>query len=381
MIRNGFSKIAAGMTVLALAGCEGGFDTDFRGFAGGFNTTNAAQQATAAKPRPDARGVISYPNYQVALARKGDTAASVAARVGLDAQELASFNGLRTGDALRQGEVLALPRRVAEPTGAQGGNVDISSLATGAIDRAGPTTPAEVTTTTLEGVPDGPEPLRHRVERGETAYSISRLYNVSVRSLADWNGLGPTLSVREGQFLLIPVVEERPARNTQNEATQPGSGTETPTPPSASTPLPKEDAQIATSTVPPSPELSREKTAASDTKSTFVAPVDGAIIRPYSKGKNDGIDIAAAAGTKVRAAADGEVAAITRDTDQVPILVIRHDDGLLTVYANIDKIRVKKGDKVKRGQSIAVVRASDPAFVHFEVRKGFESVDPEPYLK
>ena len=40
-----------------------------------------------------------------------------------------------------------------------------------------------------------------------------------------------------------------------------------------------------------------------------------------------------------------------------------------------------KGDKVKRGQTIATVRAGDPAFLHFEVRKGVESVDPMGYLQ
>ena len=37
--------------------------------------------------------------------------------------------------------------------------------------------------------------------------------------------------------------------------------------------------------------------------------------------------------------------------------------------------------KVKRGQAIAKVRASSPAFLHFEVRQGFDSVDPMPYLQ
>ncbi len=110
-------------------------------------------------------------------------------------------------------------------------------------------------------------------------------------------------------------------------------------------------------------------------------PVSGKIIRGYQKKKNEGIEIAAAAGTAVAAAGDGTVAAITKDTEGVPILVVRHAGNLLTVYANIDAITVKKGDKVSRGQPIAEVRASDPAFLHFEVRQGFDSVDPMPYLQ
>jgi lipoprotein NlpD len=82
----------------------------------------------------------------------------------------------------------------------------------------------------------------------------------------------------------------------------------------------------------------------------------------------------------VRAAGDGEVAAITQDTDQVPILVIRHDDGLLTVYANIRNISVSRGQSISRGQQVAEVGRGDPSFLHFEVRRGFEAVDPDRYL-
>ena len=65
----------------------------------------------------------------------------------------------------------------------------------------------------------------------------------------------------------------------------------------------------------------------------------------------------------------------------MPILVIKHAGGVLTVYANIDGIKVAKGDTVKRGQTVAVVRQGDPAFLHFEVRKGVDAVDPMTYLQ
>ena len=109
-------------------------------------------------------------------------------------------------------------------------------------------------------------------------------------------------------------------------------------------------------------------------------PVQGRIVRPYQKGTSEGIGISAAVGTAVAAADDGTVAAITRDTDQVPILVLRHEGSLLTVYAGVQNIAVAKGDSVKRGQKIAEVRDASPSFLHFEVREGFDSVDPIPYL-
>ena len=225
------------------------------------------------------------------------------------------------------------------------------------------------------------EPIRHRVMRGETAYSIARLYNVNVKALADWNGLGPDLSVREGQTLMIPVATTG-TPVSQEVVTAPGAGSPTPTPPSAAKPLPAEKTQPTAEPVktPPAPDLGAQKTAASGT-ARLAMPVSGKIIRGYAKKKNEGIDIAASAGTGVKAAGDGTVAAITKDTDQVPILVVRHEGNLLTVYANIDGIAVAKGDRVKRGQTIAKVRSADPAFLHFEVRQGFDSVDPVPYLQ
>jgi murein DD-endopeptidase MepM/ murein hydrolase activator NlpD len=81
------------------------------------------------------------------------------------------------------------------------------------------------------------------------------------------------------------------------------------------------------------------------------------------------------------AAENGVVAAITKDTDQVPILVVRHADNLLTVYARITDLKVAKGDSVKRGQTLAFLRKSTPAYLHFELRQGFDSIDPMPYLQ
>ena len=109
-------------------------------------------------------------------------------------------------------------------------------------------------------------------------------------------------------------------------------------------------------------------------------PVKGDIVREYSKGKNDGIDIAATPGATVKAADSGTVAAITKDTNGTPIVVVKHANNLLTVYSNVDGVSVKTGDKVSRGQSLAKARSSGSSAVHFEVRQGFESLDPMPYL-
>ncbi len=382
-----------GTSLLALAACEpgGNFDLDMRGLGrgGGLDTSAAAERAVQARPTPDSRGIISYPGYQVAVARRGDTVNSVAARVGISAGELANYNAVGQGTQLREGEVLALPRRVAEPsptigTRPAGAGIDVTTIASGAIDRADPARSGGGGTTASSSTIGSTEPIRHRVMRGETAYSVARLYNVNVRALADWNGLGSDLAVREGQTLLIPVASTPTAAAAPQRdiVTAPGAGSPTPTPPSASKPLPAEKTVAAAEPVktPPAPDLGAQTTKATP-QSKLGMPVQGKIIRTYQKKKNEGIDIAASAGASVAAADAGTVAAITKDTDQVPILVIRHEGNLLTVYANIDNITVAKGAKVSRGQTIAKVRKGDPAFLHFEVRQGFDSVDPMPYLQ
>lgn len=365
--------------IVFLAGCSEPFDYDLRGNVGAFNTSNAARNATTDRPKPDDRGIISYPHYQVAVAKRGDTVTDVANRIGLPAEELARYNGIDADVKMRPGEVLALPRRVAEPSSATG--VDIESLAGGAIEASADTTPVVTTPLAPAAKPKpvqatGPEPVRHKVVRGETAYTISRLYQVPVKSLGEWNGLGSDFAIREGQYLLIPITTGSASKS--NTTTNPGSGSKTPTPPSAVTPLPDEKIDPTPVKI---PKVSVGEPSQPNSSAAMGFPVRGKIIRIYKKGSNEGIDIAADPGTKVTAAAGGTVAAITADAEQVPIVVIRHPDNVLTVYANVEKILVHKGDTVKRGQKIASLRSGDNAYVHFEVRNGFDSVDPIPYLE
>ncbi|MFC6638476.1 peptidoglycan DD-metalloendopeptidase family protein [Sulfitobacter sp. JBTF-M27] len=393
-------SLLAGTSAIVLAACgEQPLDFDLRGLGGGFSTAEAATGPLASRPRPDNRGVISYPNYQVAVARRGDTLADVANRVGADVGALARFNGIDPDVPLRKDEIIALPNRVAEPSPATGASgtgpiqpVDITSLAGNAIDRA-PAAPG-VQTTALppataaapKAAQTGKEPVRHKVERGETAYTIARLYNVPVKALAEWNGLGADFAIREGQFLLIPVAKQNPpARSTAVAETAqpspPGAGSPTPTPPSAAKPLPQDD------TAKPAPIVEATKPVADVGKTTkpvsaakMVTPVQGTIIRGYAKGRNEGINIKAAPGAPVKSADAGTVAAITKSAEGVPIVVVRHVDNLLTVYANVTDVSVSKGDSVRRGQQIAKLRGGDDSYVHFEVRQGFDSVDPAPYL-
>ncbi len=382
-VRPRIQILLAGSCALALGACGDNPDFDLRGpIGGGLDTASAARAATASH----ARGIISYPTYQVAIAQRGDTLASLATRIGVDANQLARYNGIQTGDPLRSGEVIALPGRVAEPAGGPiTAGRDITQIAGAAIDSAGP---SHIETSTLAPATataqTGSEPVRHKVERGETAYTIARLYNVPIRSLADWNGLGSDFAVREGQFLIIPLAlpGQSAAPAPQTAATEmPGAGSPTPEPPSAAKPLPREDTVPVAQAEKPkdAPDLGKQQTISAP-KARMSYPVRGDIVRPYSKGKNDGIDIAASAGTPVKAADAGTVAAITKDTKGTPIIVVKHPNNLLTVYSNVANVAVKTGDSVARGQTLAKIPTTGAAAVHFEVRDGFDSLDPVPYL-
>jgi len=384
-----------------LAGCAennplDGFDFDLRDLGDGFDTSEAVANI-APRPAPDDRGVISYPNYQVVLAQQNDTIRAIAGRLGLNAAELATFNGIDADLTLRRDEVIALPSRVTEPSPATGATttgpiqpLDVSAVATTALDRVDAQAPAATTTPTAPARQSGAEPIRYQVGRGDTAYTIARQFNTPVASIAEWNSLGPDLAIREGQFLLIPQssTPSAPTSVATAPVTSPGAGSETPVPPSASAPLPEEAPTPAAA--PEAPNLGAASAAptpaapaptpAASSNAQLVRPVGGTIIRAYAAGRNEGIDIGVPSGTAVKAADAGSVAAVTTDTSGVAIVVIKHAGNLLTVYTNLADLSVDKGDTVSRGQNIAKVGPGDPSFLHFEVRRGLQSVDPADFF-
>ena len=109
-----------------------------------------------------------------------------------------------------------------------------------------------------------------------------------------------------------------------------------------------------------------------------------------------GIDLSAPSGTPVLAPADGRVVfsgsfRLSRRNDWWRLgktLVIRHDDGLLTVYGHCDKLRVARGTRVERGQEIATVGetgVTEMPKLHYAVWRELaldmpEPVDPRLYM-
>ncbi len=362
---------------VALSACENGFDFDLRGLSNGFSTSQAAQNAiNTQRPEPDANGVISYPNYQAVLAKKNETVSDIANRLKLSPMELGRYNGIAADLPLRAGEIIALPRRVGQSSSAaltpsgtieSTSTLDISEIATTALDSVPETqlNSQNITRATPSNPLSGLEPTRHQVQRGETAYSIARKYDIPVRSLAQWNSLDSDLSIQEGRYLLIPVkAQQAPQTNEIVSA-----------PPSASKPLPSDKPVVE------QPKPSINLGASQTDTAPMSAPVSGNIIRDYDKNKSKFVLFAADKNTAVKAAKEGTVKLISTNADGVQIMVIDHQDGLQTGYSFIEGITVKKGDKVSRGQKIATVAENEFGALQFMAFKGTQTVDPTQYLK
>ena len=133
--------------------------------------------------------------------------------------------------------------------------------------------------------------------------------------------------------------------------------------------------------------LSPQQPAEPAQAAEFRWPARGHIVKNFGdKGgeKSDGINIALPEGTPVKAAESGVVAYAGNELKGYGNLVlIRHDNGFVSAYANNGDLKVKKGDVIRRGQVVATSgqtgNVSSPQ-LHFELRKGSTPVDPMQYL-
>ena len=114
-------------------------------------------------------------------------------------------------------------------------------------------------------------------------------------------------------------------------------------------------------------------------------PVRGKVISTYGKGQKDGIDIAVPPGTPVKAAENGVVIYAGDGLKEFGnTVLVRHENGLVTVYGHASELKVQRGQKVRRGDDIALSGMSGNANapkLHFEVRKNSAPVDPSTFLE
>ncbi len=285
------------------------------------------------------------------------------------------------------------------------------------------------------------------VAQGETASTIASRYGVPTDAVLRVNGFASAQQVQPGARLVIPVYhavaahpaasgaksadavskktpspkaqlnkraeEEKPGRKSKDTRAEAKSSAEklklakakdAEVKPAAakaklakveeSAPKPAEKFSKATETAdagktdktPTSsiPSKQEEKVAAADSQPEFRWPARGRIIQGFSSGGNDGINISVPEGTQVKAAENGVVAYAGNELKGYGNLVlIRHPNGFVSAYAHNGQLDVKRGDQVKRGQTIA--RSGQSGNVgspqlHFELRKGSTPVDPTNYL-
>lgn len=133
---------------------------------------------------------------------------------------------------------------------------------------------------------------------------------------------------------------------------------------------------------------------------TFIKPVDGEITKEFAKDKlvysntleewttHLGIDIKAAKTTVVKASEAGTIKSIKNDPRYGLSVIVEHQDGYETLYANLLTAEfVKVGEQVKQGQSIGTVgdtatfEIADEAHLHFEITKNGEQIDPTTLIK
>ncbi|MDR1365518.1 MAG: peptidoglycan DD-metalloendopeptidase family protein [Holosporales bacterium] len=274
-------------------------------------------------------------------------------------------------------------------------------------------------------VDDNYQAQHHRVVRGDTIVSIARRYVVSVAQLAEYNKL-TNINLKIGQILMIPqrsaagaapekvqVVSSVPIIKSQQEGkevesaprslssdryaeqlvrSKPAKASDKASPEELERKLDAQLASIKGKKTSPTTEPQKKNVSPKKVESgqvTLNTPLQGKILSKYKSslgdGYNDGINIAAKLGAPVRAAGSGVVLFAS---DQLKaygnLILIKHNDSLMTVYGHLSKIAVKKGAKVHGGTIIGLVGKSGNVSIpqlHFEVRLNKVPVNPSKFIK
>lgn len=409
--------IGAGALLLALAACGGRQDAgrasvEYKGTnpeAG--SPADVSPQAAAPTAPAGPGGIVSYQGYQAAVARDGDTVASVASRIGLSASELAAYNGLTPDHQLRPGDELVLPPRPggyggtgqpaetqtqlaqAEPPGGTGGNDYYGGSGYGGTSPGGAGYGG--TGTSSGGIEAAPLESAPAAQTGESSDNWSP--DLAAAAIDRWHGFdaeGNIAAPPSTSKPLPPDPEPAPElASPQLDQYQTGASVGTPSPeprPTETISTPAEEPVEAApepAATPPTEAEQTQMAAATPSGASLrlIRPAEGPIVVGYQQGggrtRNDGVDFASPAGSPVVAAAAGEVALVSQSLGGLgTIVLVRHPGDYLTVYGRIDRVNVGKGDIVSQGQKIGVVASNSTPRMHFEVRKGAESLNPERFF-
>lgn len=210
-----------------------------------------------------------------------------------------------------------------------------------------------------------PETPTREVRTGDTLYSIAWESGRDYRELAAWNNISPPYIIKAGQVLrLYPPKTARPSAAAKPDTTREKTARRKSAAKSETTKTEKAPAKTVATKFGP-----------------WAWPSDGALIERF--GPTKGIGIAGKKGQPVLAAAPGTV--VYRGSGlrgYGELIIIKHDADFLSAYAHNDRILVKEGNVIRRGQKIAEMGGSgtDRVKLHFEIRYRGTPVDPIAYL-
>jgi murein DD-endopeptidase MepM/ murein hydrolase activator NlpD len=217
----------------------------------------------------------------------------------------------------------------------------------------------------------------HEVAPGETAGDLAARYAADEAEIVELNDLPPDGALTGREQVFVPTRDGR----------SPGVGAPPPRPLEAPAAARTEAASGTPGGTAAPASASAGGSCGASGRPCFAWPVDGELrsgFGPRGGKHHDGIDIAAPEGTPIRAAADGK-AIYSGDAIQGygNLVILRHDGGIVTIYAHNSKNLVEEGAEVQRGEAIAEVGQTGAAtapHVHFEVRVDERPRDPLLYL-
>ncbi len=201
----------------------------------------------------------------------------------------------------------------------------------------------------------------YRVERGDTLSKIARSSRQSVPSIVRWNNLANPDAIEVGQVLRVVPPG---GASTSGAVRSSGGG-------------------ASASATPRAAPAESAPSAAPASSISLIWPADGTVIRRFDGANSKGIDISAAAGTPVLAAAPGTVVYAGNGLRGYGnLLILKHNSEYLTAYAHNRALLVKEGQTVSRGEKIAEMGDTDTdrVMLHFELRYQGRSIDPSRAL-
>lgn len=206
----------------------------------------------------------------------------------------------------------------------------------------------------------------HIVKKGETLYSIAWRYRFDVRELARWNNLGSPYTIYPRQKLTLVASN----RASTNHAT---------VRPTQSKHHKDRTTHQQHNNVSNKPQKDTESV-----KIRWQWPTKGKIIGRFATNdrKRSGLNIAGSNGQSIYAAANGDVVYSGGLRGYGKLIIIKHSEKYLSAYAHNNKLLVKEGQRVKKGQKIANMgrTGTDKTMLHFEVRRNGKPVNPLHYL-